>query len=51
MPRYRANKLGFDGKQLRESGEEFEFDGEPSHWMDRLDDPSRQKKEKQEGAK
>jgi len=51
MPRYRANKLGFDGIQLREPGEEFDFDGDPAHWMDRVDDGGRIKKEKQEGSK
>ena len=37
MARYRANKTGFDGKQIREPGEEFDFDGAPAHWMDALD--------------
>jgi hypothetical protein len=45
MARYRANKLGFDGKQLREPGEEFDFDGEPGHWMDALDASGRTKKD------
>jgi hypothetical protein len=45
MARYRANLLGFDGKQLREPGEEFNFDGAAAHWMDLLDDSGRTKKD------
>ena len=45
MARYRANKIGFDGKQIREPGEEFEFDGAPSHWMDVVDASDRAKKD------
>jgi hypothetical protein len=45
MARYRANQLGFDGKQLREPGEEFDFDGKEADWMDPLDDSGRSKKD------
>ena len=45
MARYRANQLGFDGKQLREPGEEFDFDGKEAHWMDPLDASVPAKKE------
>lgn len=37
MARYRANRQGFDGKVIREPGEEFDFDGAPGTWMESMD--------------
>lgn len=38
MARYRAIRQGFDGKVVREPGEEFDFDGEKGSWMEAIDD-------------
>lgn len=33
MARYKALARGFDGRCIREEGDEFEFDGKPGKWM------------------
>jgi hypothetical protein len=37
MPRYRAKEPGYDNVKLREVGEEFDFEGKPGPWMERVD--------------
>lgn len=45
MARYRANRQGFDGKVIREPGEEFDFEGAPGSWMESMDSTGLTKKD------
>jgi hypothetical protein len=37
MARVRASRQGFDGKVIREPGEEFDFEGPLGSWMETMD--------------
>jgi len=47
MPKYKALVKGYDGKQIRQPGEVFEFKGKPGKWMQEVKGPGRPAKDAQ----
>jgi len=38
MAKMKAIKKGYDGKQIRNIGDVFDFEGKPGSWMQRVDE-------------
>lgn len=49
MKRYKAIHRGYDGYQLREVGEVFEYGGRPGDWMKEVDDEGRDVRDDKDG--
>lgn len=47
----RALKKGYDGKQLREKGDVFDYEGKLGSWMEPLEKAPKEKKEQEQAPK